>query len=236
MRALLSLAVGLSVGSANLAAQATPAPELSTFETVRTGRLLRDRLSCLGCHRLGTEGGTIGPALDGLSARADMAYVVRMIQDPSAVIPGTLMPTQPMPDREARRLAAYILSAGSAPSPPSAPTQAPPALQDRDRLDGAALYARNCAACHGERGSGDGWNAPNLPVAPTAHSDATLMAQRADDTLYDAISAGGFVLDRSPRMPAFGTMLEPQQIRALIRHIRTLCACEGPSWSRGLGR
>jgi len=236
MRALLSLAVGLSVATANLAAQAIPAPAPSSFETARTGRLLRNRLSCLGCHRLGSEGGTIGPALDGLSARADLAYVVRMIQDPSTVLPGTLMPKQPMPDREVRRLATYLLAAVSAPSAPSAPTQAPPSLQDQDRLDGAALYARNCAACHGEGGSGDGWNAPNLPVPPTAHSDATLMTQRADDTLYDAISAGGFVLDRSPRMPAFGEMLEPQQIRALVRHIRTLCACQGPSWSRGPGR
>ena len=52
----------------------------------------------------------------------------------------------------------------------------------------------------------------------------------------DGISAGGFVLDRSNLMPAFGELLSPAQIRALVAHIRTLCACEGPPWSNGAVR
>lgn len=102
-----------------------------------------------------------------------------------------------------------------------------------DEEAGAALYARHCVACHGQTGQGDGWNAPNLPVTPTAHGDDELMGLRADDTLYDAIAGGGYVLDRSPLMPAFGQMLTPPQIRALVAHIRTLCACEEPAWARG---
>jgi hypothetical protein len=39
-------------------------------------------------------------------------------------------------------------------------------------------------------------------------------------------------MGRSPRMPAFGATLTSAEIRALVRHIRTLCRCEGPSWSR----
>jgi hypothetical protein len=40
------------------------------------------------------------------------------------------------------------------------------------------------------------------------------------------------VMNRSPRMPPFGGSLTSGEIRALVRHIRTLCRCEGPAWSR----
>ena len=57
------------------------------------------------------------------------------------------------------------------------------------------------------------------------------MAARPDDALYDTISGGGAIMNRSPRMPAYGTTLTPAQIRAVVRHIRALCQCSGPSWS-----
>ncbi|HSM04479.1 MAG TPA: cytochrome c [Longimicrobiales bacterium] len=101
--------------------------------------------------------------------------------------------------------------------------------------NGARLYGRTCAACHGAGGDGRGFNQPNLPVSPTVHADPVAMALRPDDTLYDGIASGGWVLDGSPRMPAFGDGLEPDEIRALVAHIRTLCACEGPAWAAAGG-
>jgi len=204
---------------------------LTAFQVTRVERYLESRGSCRGCHRIGGSGGLIGPSLDGLGARSDYAAVMRMIQEPGEAIPGTLMPRQPMLQREAARLATYLLSRASVTPEPATTPEAPPALGPADRLDGAALYARHCAACHGSEGRGDGWNAPNLPVSPTAHSDRVLMTERPDDTLYDAIAAGAFVLDKSPQMPAFGTLLQPDQIRALVAHIRTLCNCEQPAWA-----
>jgi hypothetical protein len=58
------------------------------------------------------------------------------------------------------------------------------------------------------------------------------MSKRSDDALYDTIAAGGAVMNRSPRMPAFGASLMPDEMRALVRHIRELCRCQGPEWSR----
>jgi mono/diheme cytochrome c family protein len=58
------------------------------------------------------------------------------------------------------------------------------------------------------------------------------MSVRSDDVLYGAIAGGGAIMNRSPRMPAFGETLPDAQIRALVRYIRTLCGCEGPAWSR----
>ena len=58
------------------------------------------------------------------------------------------------------------------------------------------------------------------------------MSERPDDTLYDGIAGGGYILDKSPLMPAFSQLLSREQIRALVGHIRTLCACEQPAWAR----
>ena len=98
--------------------------------------------------------------------------------------------------------------------------------------DAGALYGRICSNCHGKRGDGDGWNAAYLPVRPTVHSDAKYMSTRSDHTLHDGIAAGGYILDRSNRMPPFGETLSGAQIDSLVHYIRTLCDCEGPAWSR----
>ena len=176
----------------------------------------------------------IGPPLDGIRDRAGYDHVLRMITDPAGTIAGTLMPRQRMPRLEAERLAAYIMTLPAIPNPTiAAMPQAPVALPAGSEMDGAALYARHCASCHGTEGRGNGWNAPNLPVSPTNHADAEAMSKRPDDTLYDGIAAGAFVLDRSPLMPAFADQLSPLQIRALVAHIRVLCGCQQPAWARG---
>jgi len=215
-----------------LAAQGTGA--LTAHEAQRTERFLENRVACRGCHIIAGEGGVIGPPLDGIGERAEYDYVVAMIRSPGSTVAGTLMPHQLMPEREVDRLARYLMETSPLdPSTEVPPAEAPVAMAPGDEEAGAALYARHCVACHGQTGQGDGWNAPNLPVTPTAHGDDELMGLRADDTLYDAIAGGGYVLDRSPLMPAFGQMLTPPQIRALVAHIRTLCACEEPAWAPG---
>jgi mono/diheme cytochrome c family protein len=221
-----------SVTPADAVAQNSFEP-LSAHQTQRMERFLENRMGCRGCHQIGARGGMIGPILDGIRDRAEYGHVYSMITDPAGTVDGTIMPHQRMPDREARRLAAYIMSLPANPNPTiAALPQAPPALPDGGEVDGAALYARHCAACHGSEGRGDGWNVPNLGVTPTVHADAAAMSSRPDDTLYDGIAAGGFVLDRSPLMPAFAGLLSREQIRALVAHIRTLCSCEQPVWAR----
>jgi mono/diheme cytochrome c family protein len=166
------------------------------------------------------------------------SFVLEMILDPSQAVPGSPMPRQAMPERDARRLARYLLASDRlrAPRPRvSLASAAHPAwvVEEPDGMsEGAALYARHCASCHGPEGLGDGWNASRLPVRPTAHADSALMARRADDTLFDAISGGAWVLDGSPRRPPFGGLLSAHQIRTLVTYIRELCTCEGPDWSR----
>jgi high-affinity iron transporter len=65
-----------------------------------------------------------------------------------------------------------------------APRVAPP----MDRA--AVLYAKNCAACHGAVGRGDGPAARGLDPAPADFHDAPRMAQRSVYGLYNTITLG----------------------------------------------
>lgn len=213
--------------------------KLSVFRTREVETLLRDRLPCLGCHRLGDDGGRIGPELTNVGARLRPSYIRAIIEDPEHVVPGTIMPRVPLPPRELGRVAAFLASLDSAGGRRSDSVRAGylslvdhPKTLPQSSDDAAALYGRICSNCHGPTGGGDGWNAAYLPVRPTAHSDAKYMSTRTDRTLYDGIAAGGYVLDRSNRMPPFGETLDRAQIQSLVGYIRKLCDCVGPEWSR----
>lgn len=224
---------------------------LSPFLRRKAEALLRDQLSCLGCHTVNGEGGNVGPDLSSVRERRSAAYVLAMVRDPESVVPGSAMP-RPMLAPAVQDLVTRYLAAPAdevapslgrvepgTPARPSrvaggsaaagAPSASSAAGADRSA---PALYARYCVACHGASGRGDGPNAGRLPLPPAAHTSRTAMAARSDDALFDTIFGGGAIMNRSPRMPAYGATLARAEIRALVRHIRTLCDCEGPAWSR----
>ena len=217
--------------SASTVAPWEPA-ELSPFAMDKAEALLRDRWSCLGCHQLGGDGGRIGPGLDGIAHRLQPGYVRSLIEDPAHLTADIVMPgSLEQPDR--LDLVTSFLLRRDAEWLGSDPVPGMPALPDAAMPQtGEALYQSRCAPCHGVEGGGDGFNAPFTPVAPAAHADSAAMSLRPDDTLYDGIHAGGRILGKSHRMPAFGKSLDNGQIRSLVAYIRTLCRCEGPAWSR----
>ena len=202
----------------------------SAFAKAKAEALLRDHLPCLGCHKLNAEGGTIGPDLTTVRQRRSAAYVAAMVADPQRVVPGSIMPRTLMPESTRDLITRYLQGGegGEGRKGALTPSPAAPAAPG----NGAALYAKWCAACHGATGRGDGPNATNLPVKPAMHASREAMSARPDDSLFDTIAAGGEMMNRSPRMPAFGATLSTAEIRALVRHIRSLCRCEGPQWSR----
>ena len=205
----------------------TPRP-LSPFDIAKAEWLLRNRLPCLGCHEVGGDGGRIGPSLSALKGQRAPDYVYAMIRDPR----GGIMPRVPLSPPTLDLIASYLVQREPTPGPPARDRRVP----DQSNLTAsdttANLYARSCSPCHGVKGRGDGYNAPFLPVRPTAHADKAYMSRRSDDALFDAIYAGGYIMNRSNRMPPFGETLARAQIWSLVRYLRTLCGCEGPTWSR----
>jgi mono/diheme cytochrome c family protein len=218
---------------------------LSPFDREKATTLLETRFSCLGCHAWNGRGGRIAPDLAGAATRLEPAWVRAMLESPDHLVPGTIMPPAVAPAVLQDLIAALLVTNEDVPGRDTVRAgylslieNAPSAAAWRGhRVEVAAPagredYSRFCASCHGDTGRGDGYNARFLRVRPADHTDASAMALRSDDVLYDAIAAGGRFLDRSPEMPGFSGVLEPAAIRGLVAHIRTLCSCEGPAWSR----
>lgn len=206
---------------------------LSPFAMRKAETLLENRLPCLGCHRLGDEGGRIGPDLSSLKTRLQPDFVYQIVRDPQAVVPGIVMPKVEMPPATLNLIVDYLLQQEKPRSDAaySSLVDNPPRFyQDRERPE--SQYVKYCAACHGMDGNGDGYNARYLPVQPTQHADSSYMAGRPDDTLFDGVFAGGYILNKSARMPPWGFTLPRDDIRGLVAYLRELCGCEGPAWSR----
>jgi mono/diheme cytochrome c family protein len=174
---------------------------------------------------MGGRGGAFAPDLATVQQRRTPAEITRMIDDPQHALPGTIMPRTSMPD-EWRTL--IVRALGGAATNGAARVEPVTVTSD---TSGPLLYARFCAGCHGARGGGDGPNAARLPVRPAVHASRDAMQTRPDDSLFDTIAGGGWIMNRSPYMPAYGSTLSPAQIRSLVRYIRALCGCAGPTWS-----
>ena len=83
--------------------------------------------------------------------------------------------------KAAQALGTHLLAAYPV---PLAPTKTP------DLARGAALYADNCAGCHGLNGDGHGPDAATLKPAPVAFRDAVRARERSPFALYQVIGQG----------------------------------------------
>lgn len=92
-----------------------------------------------------------------------------------------------------------------------------------DRLAlGQQLYLKNCAACHGERGVGDGPGGKSQPKKPADFTDLKRMLAGTSDLYTAKIRRGGM----GTGMPYWGSIFTEQELAALIDYL----------WSFSLGR
>jgi mono/diheme cytochrome c family protein len=78
---------------------------------------------------------------------------------------------------------------------------------------GADVYSARCSACHGANGAGDTMLGRNLKIRPLGSS---AVQSQSDDELA-AIVANG-----KNKMPRYSNKLSKDQIREVIKYIRTL--------------
>jgi mono/diheme cytochrome c family protein len=97
-----------------------------------------------------------------------------------------------------------------------------------EELDRAqALYSRDCAACHGVEGKGDGPAGkdlpgmakmdPMLPAGPTDFTDAGPRLARSDAFLQGKLLRGGM----GTGMPEFGSLYTDEELWAMVSYLRT---------------
>jgi putative copper export protein/mono/diheme cytochrome c family protein len=86
-------------------------------------------------------------------------------------------------------------------------------------VNGAVLYANNCALCHGANGEGDGPAAAALPVRPANLTEAHLFAHSPGD-LFWWVSRGR----DNGVMPGFAAVMTPNQRWDVINFIRARAA------------
>lgn len=92
---------------------------------------------------------------------------------------------------------------------------------------GEGNFLANCVTCHGPEGKGDGVLADALEVKPRDLSNKLYISTRSDEYLTKVIKHGGVAVGLSESMPLWGTTFSDEEIKNLIKHIRTkLCKCE----------
>jgi mono/diheme cytochrome c family protein len=110
-------------------------------------------------------------------------------------------------------------------TPPPAPWVAPddakkvknPVPPTQETLaDAEQLFTDNCVLCHGEKGMGDGPGAKTIKVKPANFTDAKMMAEETDGSLFWKMSNG-----RGP-MPAWKENLTDKERWELVGYIRKL--------------
>lgn len=80
---------------------------------------------------------------------------------------------------------------------------------------GRAIYAAECATCHGAGGRADGPEAAALPVKPADQTDFRFMDGVRDSEIAHKVQAGGF------QMPAFAN-IRGNDLVALVAFVRSL--------------
>jgi mono/diheme cytochrome c family protein len=101
-------------------------------------------------------------------------------------------------------------------APPRASRRCNPIpADDRSRSTGRAIYVRNCLACHGPRGRGDGPSAASCEPPPSDLCEANVVHE-TDGALFWKITAG-----RKP-MPSYQSQLTDEQRWHLVNYLRAL--------------
>jgi cytochrome c oxidase subunit 2 len=88
----------------------------------------------------------------------------------------------------------------------------------RERLaTGKGLYAKNCAACHGEAGRGDGPGGRYMEEQPTDFTNARTMAGGSSQIYYAKIRRGGM----GTGMPYWGTIFTEEETWSIVDYLWT---------------
>jgi len=87
-------------------------------------------------------------------------------------------------------------------------------------LEGREVFERQCVACHGKEGKGDGPAAQAFTPRPADLTNPERMGELTDAELREMISEG------KGAMPGFSALLSPEELEAVFEYTRQLGAKE----------
>lgn len=96
---------------------------------------------------------------------------------------------------------------------------------------GAALYAAWCARCHGADARGTPAASVRTDVPPADLASCPVSTAETDDQWVGIVTRGGAAFGLSLDMPAYGEGATAEQIRMVVRYVRSLCRERG--WPPG---
>ena len=99
-----------------------------------------------------------------------------------------------------------------------AQARSPVASTPESVASGAKLYGRNCAACHGKEGKGDGAGGAKLDPKPSNLSDAEWKHGETDPEIFQVVHDGV----KNTAMKAYGSRMTERELWDLVNYIRSL--------------
>lgn len=138
-----------------------------------------------------------------------------------------------LPAAQARAITKFLQETNNPPPQPIEPisTDRKPGVKEGelivdvekgDAVNGKVLYEKNCAACHGTSGKGDGPAAASMNPKPRNLRDNEYMQNLSDSYLLEIITYGGASVDKSPLMPGWGNVMSQEEIIDIISYMRQL--------------
>ena len=92
---------------------------------------------------------------------------------------------------------------------------------------GALHYSAWCARCHGADARGTPAASVRTDVPPADLATCAVSTAETEDQWVGVVTKGGGAFGLSLDMPAYGDAGTPEQIRAIVRYVRSLCRERG---------
>ena len=144
------------------------------------------------------------------------------------------MPIRPSIPRAASAFVGAVLTltaAHVASSPLMAQSGSAPGHPDYERMTGSELYREACANCHGIDGTGADPSFLAFEEEVPDFTECTFASREPDADWVAVAHDGGPARGFSRMMPAFGGVLNPEQLQRVMDYVRTLCGDD--AWPRG---
>ncbi len=183
---------------------------------------------CTTCHRIGKEGGALGPDLTTIGFRKSPEWLDLWLKNPPEWKKNTLMPNFYLKDQARKDLVDYLSSLkGNLFRKGEAPWNTRELLQDPVKRGETIFLRVGCVGCHGHSGKG---GYPNNNVVGNQIPSLKLVADGfSKEELKNKIFKGSKPVPANSSkeapyiyMPSWGEYLKEDEIDALVEYLYSL--------------